>query len=103
MTAAADRVRSASPSTGSATALQSGNLSTAQQPYSSLVQHFQQSSQTGAVQTESTSQSSMSGVSVTISVHRDSAVPTSQDTQEPDRAVSRGIAYGQHRTDWRDI
>ncbi|MGB7823482.1 MAG: hypothetical protein WBL22_14910 [Candidatus Sulfotelmatobacter sp.] len=47
------------------TALQSGNLSSAQQAYSSLVQHFQQLSQTGGVQTESTTPSSASGVSIT--------------------------------------
>ncbi|MGA2022673.1 MAG: hypothetical protein ABSH02_18925 [Candidatus Sulfotelmatobacter sp.] len=48
------------------TALQSGDLSTAQQAYSSLVQQFQQSSsaQASGAQTESTSSSSSSGVSV---------------------------------------
>ncbi|MGA9554758.1 MAG: hypothetical protein WBR30_21105 [Candidatus Sulfotelmatobacter sp.] len=47
------------------TALQSGNLSTAQQAYSSLVQQFQQSSSTAGVQTASTSTSDSSGVSIT--------------------------------------
>ncbi len=46
-------------------ALQSGDLSTAQQAYSSLVQQFQASSSTTAAQTESTSQSTSSGVSIT--------------------------------------
>jgi len=47
------------------TALQSGDLSTAQQAYSSLVQQFQASSSTSAVQTESTAQTGTSGVSIT--------------------------------------
>jgi len=47
------------------TALQSGDLSTAQQAYSSLVQQFQASSSTSAVQTESASQTGTSGVSLT--------------------------------------
>ncbi len=46
------------------TALQSGDLSTAQQAYSSLVQQFQQSSQSGGAQTETASPSSSSGVSI---------------------------------------
>lgn len=47
------------------TALQSGKLSSAQQVYSSLVQQFQQSSQTSASQSESTSASASNGVSIT--------------------------------------
>ncbi len=47
------------------TALQSGNLSTAQQAYSSLVQQFQQASPSSTVQTASASPSDSSGVSVT--------------------------------------
>jgi len=45
------------------TALQSGNLSAAQQAFSTLQQQFQQSAQTGALMTES-SASSSAGVSV---------------------------------------
>jgi outer membrane protein assembly factor BamD (BamD/ComL family) len=46
------------------TALQSGDLSTAQQAYSSLVQQFQQSSPSGGAQTETASPSSSGGVSI---------------------------------------
>ncbi|MGA9509412.1 MAG: hypothetical protein WBV55_12415 [Candidatus Sulfotelmatobacter sp.] len=46
------------------TALQSGDLSTAQQAYSSLVQQFHQSSQSSAAQTETAPASSSSGVSI---------------------------------------
>jgi outer membrane protein assembly factor BamD (BamD/ComL family) len=46
------------------TALQSGNLSTAQQAYNSLAQQFQQSSQSSGLQTESTSASAASTVSI---------------------------------------
>lgn len=48
------------------TSLQSGDLSTAQQAYSSLAQQFQQSSQTPGTQTDSTAASGSSGVSISI-------------------------------------
>ncbi|MGC2170656.1 MAG: hypothetical protein WA555_11240 [Candidatus Sulfotelmatobacter sp.] len=46
-------------------ALQSGDLSTAQQAYSALLQQFQQSGQTTTSQAQSSSPSSSTGVSVT--------------------------------------
>jgi hypothetical protein len=50
------------------TALQSGDLSTAQQAYNSLAQQFQQSSPSNGVQTESTSATALSGVSIGVSI-----------------------------------
>lgn len=47
------------------TALQSGDLSTAQQAYGSLAQQFQQSSQNGGLQTPSVASSGTGSVSIT--------------------------------------
>ena len=47
------------------TALQSGDLSSAQQAYSSLAQQFQQSPQSGATESQPANQSSSNAVSVT--------------------------------------
>ncbi|MFZ0294257.1 MAG: hypothetical protein WAL52_11685 [Candidatus Sulfotelmatobacter sp.] len=46
------------------TALQSGNFSTAQQAYSSLVQQFQQSSQSSGAASQPATQTNSSGVSI---------------------------------------
>lgn len=48
------------------TALQSGDLSTAQQAYSSLTQQLQQPSRTTGAQTDSTAAFGSSGVSITV-------------------------------------
>jgi hypothetical protein len=51
------------------TALQSGDLSTAQQAYNSLAQQFQQSSPSGGAQTESISATTLSGGSSGVSIN----------------------------------